>query len=143
MVKEIYAEPRFVDDLSECYFYHTMDIPGYGCVRGEWDLRGKEAELLGGVDFRGKRVLEIGTASGFLCFYMERQGAEVVACDVSERQAWDTMPLAKYDSSEFDRLLQDRKKSIRMLNIASGWQAGPMDPRLGSFTVLRTKSHRK
>ena len=51
-----------------------MDIPGYGAVEGEWDLRGGEAAYLGQVDLRGKRVLEIGTASGFMCFHMERPG---------------------------------------------------------------------
>ncbi|MBV9971725.1 MAG: hypothetical protein JO135_00155, partial [Candidatus Eremiobacteraeota bacterium] len=34
-----YAEPRTVTNLSDCYFYHTMEIPGYGLVEGQWDLR--------------------------------------------------------------------------------------------------------
>ena len=71
----VYAAPRTVTDLAECDFYHSMDIPGYGAVEGEWDLRGGEAAYLGNVDLRGKRVLEIGTASGFMCFHMERSGA--------------------------------------------------------------------
>src|SRR5208337_1299521 len=65
----IYAQSRVINDISDCYFYHTMDVPGYGHVEGEWDLRGKETQYLGGVALKGKRVLEIGTASGFLCFY--------------------------------------------------------------------------
>ncbi|HEV2177439.1 MAG TPA: hypothetical protein VGW33_09595 [Terriglobia bacterium] len=48
MGQGIYAQPRLVTDVSECYFYHTMDIPGYGCVKGEWDLRGREKDYLGG-----------------------------------------------------------------------------------------------
>lgn len=35
----IYAKPRHVRDLSECYFYHTMDLPGVGTRLGNWDLR--------------------------------------------------------------------------------------------------------
>src|SRR5262249_24602710 len=55
---------------------------------------------LGGVDFRGKRVLEIGTASGFLCFHMESRGAEVVAYDLPVDQAWDVVPFAQYDHEQ-------------------------------------------
>ena len=35
-------------------------------------------------DFKGKRVLEIGTYDGALAFYLEDQGAEVVAVDVQD-----------------------------------------------------------
>ena len=35
----VYAPPRTVTDLNDCYFYHTMDVPGVGRVTGEWDLR--------------------------------------------------------------------------------------------------------
>jgi predicted nicotinamide N-methyase len=34
---------------------------------------------LGNFDFVGKRVLDVGAASGFLTFEMEKRGAEVVA----------------------------------------------------------------
>src|SRR5262245_36618662 len=77
-----YAVPRTVTDPADCYFYHTMEIPGHGLVEGEWDLRPGVEAYLGGIDFRGKRVLEVGTASGFLCFQMEARGAEVVAFDL-------------------------------------------------------------
>ena len=46
---------------------------------GAWDLRGHEPAYLGGVDVAGKRVLELGPATGYLTFYMERMGAEVVS----------------------------------------------------------------
>src|ERR1700756_1234514 len=97
----IYATPRIITNINECFFYHTMDIPGYGHVKGQWDIRGSVHEYLGGVDFRGKRVLEVGTASGFVCFYMERQGAEVVAYDLSEEHTWDLVPFSQYDYKEF------------------------------------------
>ena len=70
-----YALPRVVTDLADCAFYHSMDLPGHGTVEGMFDLRGAVDEYLGGVDLRGKRVLELGTADGFLCFEMERRGA--------------------------------------------------------------------
>ena len=77
----LYAEPRVVTDLSQCIFYHAMDLPGIGFARGNWDLRQSFERYTGGVDFAGKRTLDVGTASGFLSFEAERRGAEVVSFD--------------------------------------------------------------
>jgi SAM-dependent methyltransferase len=88
----LYAQPRMVEDVTDCYFYHSMEIPGLGEVTGEWDLRGDEYRYLGGVDLAGRRVLELGSASGFLTTHMERQGAAVVAYDLSEDDSWDVVP---------------------------------------------------
>jgi hypothetical protein len=94
---EIYATPRQVADIGDCYFYHTMEIPRHGLVEGEWDLRVGVKDYLGHVNFSNKRVLEFGTASGFLCLAMESAGAEVVAYDLSDRDAWDLVPFSGYD----------------------------------------------
>ena len=115
----VYAEPRTVNDLEDCYFYHSMEIPGYGLVEGPWDLRGGVDDYLGGVDLRDQRVLEIGTASGFLCFTMEGRGAEVVASDLSEDYSWDVVPYAQYDHDSFDA---ERREHLRKLN-NSWWLA--------------------
>lgn len=98
---KIYATTRLITDINQCYFYHTTDIPGYGLMKGEWDLRGREDKYLGGLDFNKKRVLDVGTASGALCFYIERQGAEVIAYDLSDEQEWDVVPFAKGDTKAF------------------------------------------
>jgi SAM-dependent methyltransferase len=103
----VYAEPKLVTDLSECHFYHCMDLPGYGAVAGEWDLRGGESDYLGAVDFSGKRVLEIGAASGHLTFWMERAGADVVAYDLSPRHSVDVIPYARTDVSALDARLAE------------------------------------
>ena len=115
----VYADPRTVTELEDCYFYHSMEIPGYGLVEGPWDLRGGVDDYLGGVDLRDKRVLEVGTASGFLCFTMEGRGAEVVAYDLSDQQSWDVVPYAQYDHESFDA---DRREHLRKLN-NSWWLA--------------------
>ncbi len=99
MTDGIYAIPRAVTSLQDCYFYHSMEIPGWGEVRGEWDLRGGEAAYLGNVDLKDKRVLELGAASGFLSFYMERQGADVVGYDISDNSGWNMVPTAGEQSA--------------------------------------------
>lgn len=69
------ASPRFVDRLEDCFFYHAMELPGYGLIRGHWDLRGRFDEYVGGVPMAGKSVLDVGTATGFLSFEAEKKGA--------------------------------------------------------------------
>jgi len=93
-----------------------MDIPGHGLAKGQWDLRKREPAYLGGFRFDGKRVLECGTASGCLCFYMESQGADVVGYDLSDKQDWDTVPFADGDHEQFR---EERRGHIRALN--NGW----------------------
>jgi SAM-dependent methyltransferase len=78
--------------FEDCLFYHTVDIPGHGVVRGLWDLRQQVDTYLGGYRFAGKRVLEIGPASGFLTYEMERRGADVVALEVPDDPGWDFVP---------------------------------------------------
>lgn len=111
-----YAEPRVVTDAEECYFYHTLEIPGHGLVEGQWDLRKGVEAYAGRLDYAKKRVLEVGTASGFLCFWMEQQGAEVVAYDLSEEQSWDVVP---YASASVEDFAADRRAIMGKIN--NGW----------------------
>lgn len=113
--QHVYAAPRHVSDIKDCYFYHTMHVPGHGVVEGEWDLRNGVDDYLGRVPLNGKRVLEMGTASGFLCFEMEKRGAEVVAYDLSEHDNWDVVPFGGTIAKEY---IADRKDRIRGLNNA-------------------------
>ena len=69
-----------------------MEVPGVGEVGGQWDLRKCIRQYLGNYDFAGKRVLDVGTASGFLTFEMEKQGAEVVSFDMDDGGEWDVVP---------------------------------------------------
>lgn len=94
-IAKVEAAPRAVDDVSACDFYHSMDIPGHGSVEGQWDLRNTLGAYLGGVDLSGKRVLELGTADGYISFEIERQGAEVVSYDLSPDYRWDVVPYAR------------------------------------------------
>jgi SAM-dependent methyltransferase len=110
----LYAAPRRVADAADCHFYHVMEIPGHGLTTGTmWDLRGDTAAYLGNVDLAGKRVLEIGPASGFLTFYMESQGAEVVSVELPLDHAWDVVPDAQLDLDAFVDEVQSGIESVR------------------------------
>lgn len=111
-IDQIYVSPEDVD-RKDCAFYHTIDVPGHGTLRGTWDLRANISRYLGGgaIDFRNKRVLDVGSANGFLSFYMEQQGAEVVALNLDPDEG--TQEFTRHggpDYTDFDQLL---KKSNR------------------------------
>lgn len=88
-----YAEPRRVESLDDCFFYHTMELPEFGVVHAHWDLRGSFDEYIGSVSLAGKSVLDVGTATGFLSFEAERRGAaRVVSFDMSDVRQQKLLP---------------------------------------------------
>lgn len=87
-----YVEPFVVERPDNCFFYHKTNIPGHGEVGEQWDLRACIDDYLGGFPFRGQRVLDVGTAAGFLTFEMEGRGAEVVSFDMIDGTQWDIVP---------------------------------------------------
>src|SRR5262249_7168500 len=89
-------------DYSDGYFYHTIDLPGVPTIAGAWDLRDGVEAYLGGVDPRGKRVLEIGAANGFLSAAIEERGADLVPFDLSPEYLGDIMRRPGEDLSEFE-----------------------------------------
>ena len=85
MTTASFASPRFVERLEDCFFYHAMELPGFGLIPAHWDLRGRFDDYSGGVDVRGTSVLDVGTATGFLSFEAEKRGASrVVSFDQSD-----------------------------------------------------------
>jgi hypothetical protein len=79
-------------ELDDCDFYHSVELPVDGLRAGVWDLRGREREYFGGVDVAGKRVLELGPASGGLTAWLEGEGADVVCFDAGFDRSVDLIP---------------------------------------------------
>jgi SAM-dependent methyltransferase len=109
---KIFAVPQKVEDAADCYFYHTMELPGHGVMTGEWDLRSGVDDYLGKVSFAGQRVLEIGPASGFLTFEMEKRGAEIVSVEVTAEHGWDFVP---YPASKLEEIFGARQVVMQRL----------------------------
>jgi SAM-dependent methyltransferase len=103
-------------NLSDCDFYHTIDLPELGTIDGQWDLRPGIAYYFGNAVFKGKRVLDVGCANGFLSFHLEKQGAEVVSFDLDPAEDWDIVPFAKM--KDLKEKVAGRKIEIRRLNNA-------------------------
>jgi len=105
-----YAEPMVIDQIKECTFYHCMDLPDVGTVGTGWDLRATVDAYLGEYDFRGKRVLDVGAASGYLSFELEKRGAEVVSFDMDSGAQWDIVPYFT-DDARFKKERHNREQA--------------------------------
>lgn len=84
----VWAEPA----ISDCRFYHTISLPDADCIEGDWDLRPDISAYLSHYGFKDKRVLDVGTATGFLSYYCEAKGAEVVSFDFAEQHPLNFVP---------------------------------------------------
>ncbi|MDF2115514.1 hypothetical protein PY365_08040 [Roseiarcaceae bacterium H3SJ34-1] len=84
-----YAPPRHVGTVDDCMFYHSIEIPNYGLIDGLSDMRPSLPILFDPVNFKGKNVIEIGPASGFFTFEMERRGANVTSIELGPDMDWD------------------------------------------------------
>ena len=91
------AEAHADLSIDDCYFYHTMEFSDGQVCEGSWDLRGGEREYLGYIDFTGQTVLELGPATGYLSFFMERMGAQVVCFDLAKGMTHEVLPLPGLD----------------------------------------------
>jgi hypothetical protein len=105
-----YEQPTPAARIEDGAWYHTFDFPGIGLVQGHQDFRGIEATYLGDVDFRGKRVLEIGPANGYLTFWMERNGADVVCIDVPDSHPWDSV---KRTDRDWQTFMAERRRGLQ------------------------------
>ncbi len=98
---------------ADCHFYHTLDLGGGRVVPGGWDMRGSEQNYLGHINYDGLRVLEFGAASGFLTFWMESQGAEVVALDIPPNHPQDLVPLPGMNLGEHQGGSAELSRQVR------------------------------
>jgi SAM-dependent methyltransferase len=131
-------------DLTGCYFYHTMELPVVGEVRGAWHIRDFQ-QYIGSVDLRGKTVLDCGAASGFLSFEAERAGAaQVVSFDADSVERMYRLPFAEnlywrdwpaWVSHPDQRWLEGLKKGYRVAHELIGSKA---QTRYGDIFRLRT-----
>jgi len=142
-----YETPWHVEGLEGTQFYHHTTLPGIGEVAGHWDLRHCTDAYLGNYDFQGKRVLDVGAASGYLSFELEKRGAEVVSFDLDDGANWNIVPhfaidLAEVRAAHSASLVRIKKAywlSHRLLGSEARAHYGDiyaMDERLGEFDVV-------
>lgn len=85
---------------EDCDWYHTAVLADGSVIPGAWDLRGGEDNYLGGTSVEGRRVLEFGPATGYLTYWMEDRGADVVCIDAGFDVPIDILPVPGNDLRE-------------------------------------------
>jgi tRNA (mo5U34)-methyltransferase len=79
-------------DLSHFFWYHTVDL-GRGLVTpGTYDLRDTLASYGFPESLDGKRVLDVGSATGFFAFELEKRGADVTSVELPSIADLDVFP---------------------------------------------------
>jgi len=112
----IFAKPPSNSiSLEDCEFHYVQDIPGLSePTKGQWDLRKGVDEYLGHVDFKNKTVLELGPASGYLTFHMEKLGGKVTCIDLStEKDLCDIVPDCHHNYNIKGRDLMNKIKKFQ------------------------------
>lgn len=111
MTEALYYPRTEVTDRGECFFYHTIDLKNGETVNGNWDLRGREDAYFGGTDFAGKKVLDVGSATGALTFAMEDRGADVTSLDLGPgaTMSRDYVPFAGHDYHRHAEQSRDKR----------------------------------
>lgn len=109
----LYEQPWNINSLDDCAFYHTIDLPGFGTQYGSWDLREGIDQYLPPINYSNQRVLEIGTANGFVCFELERRGAEVIAFDLAEGLSYDIVPQYNADLEQAIKMQSEGVKKVK------------------------------
>ncbi len=99
--------------LDECEWYHVMEIPGIDGLTGPatFDCREDIGNILGNLDYKGKKVLNLGSITGYLSFEAERRGGDVTSIDLSV----DPLEMTKKQATERDwvpRANEDWKKDL-------------------------------
>jgi hypothetical protein len=133
-----FQSPRHVSDAGACYFYHSIELPGLGLQVGHWDLRDCIDVYLGKQTLQGRTIVDVGAASGYVSFEMERRGADVISFDRLLGDASDNMGLVPFADFEarfgmpFEKAIRDRLETQEKLQ-NSYWLAHRL---LGSKTRL-------
>lgn len=116
-----FQTPLHVESPTDCFFYHSIDLPGFGLQVGHWDLRATVDDYLGHVPVKGKRVVDIGAASGFISFEMEKRGADVIAFDRDPEDTSDDVgliPFGDYPTRfgmTLEQAMEHRRATMRVL----------------------------
>lgn len=134
-----------VIDIADCAFYHSIDVPGFGLQQGDWDLRANVDAYLSSTDFRGKRVLDVGTSDGYLSVELEKRGADVIALDLEDGVLFDKVP-GHVEQSAIDAMLARRRRLANAFALVQRQcgatakrvhgHAGNLPPEIGSIDYV-------
>lgn len=74
------------------FWYHTIDLGDGLITPGSFDYRATLQQFGFPASMSGMTALDVGSASGFFAFEMERLGAEVTSTELPALSCWDRFP---------------------------------------------------
>ena len=98
----MYINPQKNIKINDCHFYHSFLFPDGTEIKGDWDLTQCVKEYLLNFNFNKTKVIDVGSASGFLSFYMESMGADVTSFDMPDGSYWDVLKYPGYKPAIHD-----------------------------------------
>ncbi len=111
------ARERGYGDLSDYYWYHTVDLGDGLMTPGSYDYRSSLPLFRFPADMEGMRVLDVGAATGFFSFEFESRGADVVSLEMASFSDLDVFP-----GEDIDHALRKIKDMMRGHSAFSGRQ---------------------
>jgi len=81
------------------HFYHAFDLSNGLHIPGDWDIS-RDIASYRLPDLRGRRVLDIGPASGWFSFYFESLGADVTVVETRGYGDFDVYGESHYTGSQ-------------------------------------------
>ena len=74
------------------FWYHTIDLGNGLITPGSFDYRDNLACFGLPADMTGLKVLDVGSATGYFAFEIERRGAQVISLEIPSLLEWDRFP---------------------------------------------------
>lgn len=87
---------ELLKQVNRIEWMHTIDLGGGIVTPGKWPVNQQILEAFDGVDFKGKKVLDVGACNGLWTFEAEKRGAsQVYSIDYLTRVGYWCMPAYK------------------------------------------------
>jgi SAM-dependent methyltransferase len=93
-------ELGLAEEIAHYSWYHTIDLDNGLVTPGDYDYRESLTHYQLPANLAGRSVLDVGSATGFFAFEMEKRGGQVVSVELPSLAAWDMV------SRERDRIVQ-------------------------------------
>ncbi len=86
------ADQQGIAPPRDYFWYHSIDLGSGVCTPGVYDLRDKWHHYHFPDTLHGKRILDVGAATGFFSFEFAKMGGEVMAVELSSLDELDSFP---------------------------------------------------
>lgn len=103
-------------DLSNYYWYHTIELPNGLITPGQYDFRTTISSFNFPENMQGMTVLDVGSATGYFVFEFEKRGARVTSVEIPSLESLDRFP--GQNTEQLLRKIEKMMKTMTQLDEA-------------------------